>query len=267
MSGLRLNIAQDLREVKQLCLELRVEAWHRSADKVMPGGDALVMIGPVANMGDWEERVAYAEFRYFADRADWVELDDDDTDPEPPLLLLAHWEDLVRAERGTPTDLRATIERAADYLYDSLDWMLSFDEYGDARFLAVDDFARRLSQMRARLEAVLKEGTRFDTSAAACFKDDKESPTNRCGGKLMRRTLQRRDCKHVERALLMAKGKADPVEVLRQMLMAFPEDEAEHKTCDQGGRDDVYRCYKCHGFYTEEEYWLAVREHYERQAG
>ena len=257
---LRNDLATVLRAIVDLYGNLEDEAAHRYASKDMPGGDALVMLGPAANLAAWENQIDTAERLYFEGRAAWIELDDLDTDPAPPLLVLASWVDIIREERGQPTDLRATVKREADYLVRSLDWIVE-------NFLPVDELARDLSALRGRLEAVLKDGTRFDTSATACFKDDDEAETGRCGGQLVRRTLQRRDCLHVARAIDMSKGAADPVIVLRRMLLAFPEDEAEHKRCDQGGRDDVYRCRKCEKFYTESEYWLAVREHYERQAG
>lgn len=161
---LRLQILRDLSSVDTLSHALRVEAWHRYADSEIPGGDALVMIGPVATMTTWSFQIDAAEARYFDGLADWLAVEDRDSDPIPPLLMLAGWEDIVRAERGTPTDLRATIPRAIAYFRDAVDWMLG-DVDGRANFLPVTEFARELGQLKSRLEAVLHEGDRLDKGA------------------------------------------------------------------------------------------------------
>lgn len=158
---MRLQISRDLTGVGTLAHALRVEAWHRYADAEIPGGDALVMIGPVATMDVWAAQIDTAEARYFAGDADWIEVEDRDSDPVPPLLMLAGWEDIMRAERGGGTDLRATIDRAIAYFRGSLDWMLGETE-GVPNFLPVEEFARELGHLRARLESVLHDGIRLD---------------------------------------------------------------------------------------------------------
>jgi hypothetical protein len=57
------------------------------------------------------------------------------------------------------------------------------------------------------------------------------------------------------------------VELHLRELLSHAEYATAHKGCDQGGRDDVYRCRRCGRYYTTSEYWLAVKDHYERQAG
>lgn len=269
MKDLRNAIARDLREIVDLWGSLFDEAVNRADDRSqIPGGDAMVMLGPAANYLRWEDQIDEAERLYFEGLAGWIELSDEDSDPAPPLLVLGKWDEIVRTERGQIGLERITVESSARFLSKSLDWICGEDLTGRPYFMPAEDMARDLAALRSRLEAVLHDGIRHDSSAAACFKDvGTVDEPKVCGGQLVRRTLDRRDCPHVERALRMAKGKADPVEVLRQTLIAFPEDEAAHRRCDQGGRDDVYRCNRCRGFYTEAEYWLAVRTHYERQAG
>jgi hypothetical protein len=269
---LRLRIAQELTTIVSLYDDLHAEAENRASDQsYIPGGDAEVMLGPAARYSEWERQIDEAERAYFADETgdvQWLEIADQDSDAPAVLLVLGMWEERVRMAMDRPSDLRMTVTRAADFLRSTLDWTTGSDPGGRANFPDAWAMSVDLSDLRTRLEAVLHDGIRHDHSAAACFRDDQDNTeTGKCGGRLVRRTLNRRDCIHVARAIDMAKGKSDPVGILRRTLMAFPEDEEEHKRCDQGGRDDIYRCQKCGGYYTEAEYWLAVREHYERQAG
>lgn len=156
MTDLRLQLARDLRAITDHHAQLADEAAHRAASKDLPGGDALVMLGPAANLETWAWQIDRAETAYFDGRTDqWLEVYDQDSDPPPVLLVLAYWEDKVRDERNQPTDLRATVERAADYLRGQLDYLV--DDY-----LAVGELARDLSQLRHRLEAVLHDGIRLD---------------------------------------------------------------------------------------------------------
>ena len=156
MTDLRISIPRDLRAIKSLHASLATEIYFQAHNKDLPGGDAMVMLGPAANLEAWEWQVESAELAFFAgNRDDWLDLDDQDSDPAPALLVLAYWEDKVRDERGNPTDLRATVERAADYMLGQLDWLVTV-------YLEVEELARDLRRLRARLEAVLKDGIRLD---------------------------------------------------------------------------------------------------------
>lgn len=257
----RLDMARDLREIGQLYGGLSDEAVNLAADSELPGGEAMNLLGPAASMTGWQEifeqlEEADGDLRYV----------DDQVAQRHVLLVLGDWEERVRAERDQPTDLRATVPRAIDYLRKNLGWITE-------HFDPAPVMSREIHQCRRALENVLHEGVRYDTSAAACFRVlpgaevDESGKPRPCGGRLVRRTLERRSCPHVDRAIEMSKGVVDPVTVLRQTLLAFPEDEQGHRACDQGGRDDLYECVSCGGYYTEAEYWLAVKEHYEREAG
>lgn len=255
-AGMRNTLARDLSEIEHLAARLDEEAVEHPNDREMPGGEALNLEAPASSLEAWEHRFGTVErmggdTRYGSDQVSQLH----------PLIVLEDWAEKVRQERGQSTDLRATVPRSVAYLRQNLDWIIE-------HFNDVGPMAHELSSCVLMLENVLKDGTRNDSSAAACFKDvgTTDDPMT-CGGRLVRRTLERRDCEHVGRAIDMAKGVADPVMVLRQTLLAFPEDEMAHHSCDQGGRDDVYRCRDCKGFYTEAEYWLAVRERHEKEAG
>lgn len=169
MLRLRVAIARDLTDILSLYGDLEAEAESRFADKEFPGGDALVMLGPVANLEAWN----YRQLSELMGRTNAKGgYDDPFTDVAPPLLVLAGWVDIIRQERGQPTDLRATIKREADYIRGSLDWLISTDEDGDARFLAVDELARDLHATVRRLEDVLHDGVRNDTTRVTCVMDE-----------------------------------------------------------------------------------------------
>lgn len=273
MMDQRLRIETNLTTILELWDGLKDEAANRYADKDFPGGPALVMLGPAARLRAWEDKVEAAERLYFEALAPWLEIDDWDFDPQPPLLVLGNIEDKIRVARNQPTKFRATVPHAAKYIRDSLDWMESLNENGYPNYAAMDEVARELSTLRSQMEAVLKEGVRQDTSSAPCFKDDPDTKSGKCGGTLARRTLQRRDCEHVELAKQFIDTRVDKEgkthqqyetsAVLTVILGYFPHIHEEHKHCDQGGRDDVYRCRKCEKFYTEAEYLLCLRENHE----
>ena len=257
----RLNMARDLREIEQLYGGLSEEAEHHAADHEFPGGEAMNLLGPAASMTGWQE-----VFEQIEESEGDLRYADDQVAQHHVRLVVGDWEERVRQWRDQPTGLRVTVPRSVDYLRRNLTWIV--DHFDPAPVMA-----REIAQCRRALENVLREGDRFDTSAAACFRVLPDAPVDEngkelpCGGRLVRRTLERRSCPHVDRAIEMSKGVVDPITVLRRTLIAFPEDEAEHRKCDQGGRDDLYECVACGGYYTEAEYWLAVKEHYEREAG
>lgn len=169
MLRLRVAIARDLSDIVTLYADLQTEARYRFADSDMPGGDALVMLGPVANLEAWN----YRQLSELMGRThDGIGLDDRNGDPAPPLLVLAGWVDLIRQQRNQTTDLRATIRREADYLRGSLDWLIGNDKNGDATFLAVDELARDLHDVTRRLEDVLHDGIRHETTRVTCVMDD-----------------------------------------------------------------------------------------------
>ena len=169
---LRLKIARELTTITTLYADLHTEALHRPANSAglyIPGGDALNMLGPAANLTEWDEQVEAAEWQYFTRKAlgkpaQWLDIADMDSDPPPPLLVLAWWEDRIRQARNQPTDLRATIGRATDYIRGQLDWIV--DEYLDADFLLRD-----LRQLRLRMESILHEGIRPDRGVPCMYCD------------------------------------------------------------------------------------------------
>lgn len=163
---IRLSIATNLREIERMYADLEIEALYQADDPEIPGGDALNLAGPVANVEAWQHRYDTAEARGFGRHGDYVV---DQVDAEDhPLLVLATWEDVLRDECDQPSDLRTTIARASAYIASKVEWMLGTNEYGDLNFLGIDALARDLSRVRSRLEAVLNDGIR-STKGVPCM--------------------------------------------------------------------------------------------------
>lgn len=168
---LRTRMAQDLSAIVLLYEHLPTESVNRAdqaSEDVLPGGDALNMLGPAANTQAWQYQYEHQEeLGTTTGRADYAA---DQVDHEDhPLLVLATWEDVVRDERGQPADLRATVKRAADYLRSSLDWMLATDTDGVPQFLPLDALVRDLRKVRGRLEGVLHDGIRHDRGVPCMY--------------------------------------------------------------------------------------------------
>jgi hypothetical protein len=257
---LRLAIARDLREIEHLALELHAEALASPNAKSFPGGTALHMLGPAASIAVWEAQYEATEAaeRWDDDGHDrWAKRPKLDPamyqgdDNEQPLNVLESWTRIVREERNQPTDLKATISREVDYLRGAIDWMCAVDDMGQPVWPAVFELAAELHTLRRSMENVTHEGDRIDTDAAPCFQTDIFG--TRCGGTLARVNLKPRVCAHTTMG---------PAALAADQVAA-----TAHRNCDQGGRDDCYRCLSCEKIYTPAEYWLAVREHMEREAG
>lgn len=176
-TDLRVSIARDLRAIVSLWGDLPEEATYRADDKDLPGGDALAMMAPAANLEAWEHRYEALEasrghlptFTAIVGGEDYA---GDQQAELHPLLVLATWEDAIRDERDQPTDLRATVERAADYVGKSVDWMLGINEYGDQNFLGIDQLSIDLRRCRAMLENLLHDGERAEWTRVTCISDE-----------------------------------------------------------------------------------------------
>lgn len=173
MTDLRLSIATHLTSVERLIRNLEDEALHRYADKEYPGGPAMTMLGPVANVEAFNYRqLSELMGRTYAGSG----ADDLDSDPAPPLLVLAGWAEVVAEERGDDRQQRATVEREAKYLRDVLDWITGTNADGDPYFLAADELDRDLGILVRRLEGVLHDGVAVDRGV----------PCMRCGKALVK---------------------------------------------------------------------------------
>lgn len=166
------QIGSDLTAIEDMFSALQEEAENRHSDREMPGGDALVMLGPGADV----EAFGYVQISALVGRIPEEDVVlPDRHDIEPPLSFLASWEDIIREEREQPVWLNATIKRSAGYIRESIDWMLSLDENGEARFLAVDDLANGLAIVRRRMEDILRDGTRAEFTRVKCISPECET--------------------------------------------------------------------------------------------
>lgn len=163
LEATRLDIAVLLRDIGSLYLDLWTEVIYRAADKEMPGGEAMNMIGPAANLEAWEHRYEAAEARALDANDRLPEYVNDQLDAEVhPLFVLATWEDLVREEREQPTTQKATVPAAIRYLGQCDDWMLRSNPFGEPLWMPVEAFIVDLRKVQGALEGVLHAGIRSD---------------------------------------------------------------------------------------------------------
>lgn len=116
----------------------------------IPGADAMVMLAPGNLHGHTDES--------------W-------SDPIPPLLVLATWEDDWRETFHHGGGPRATVERCFDYLDRNL-------ALAGSQHPAFDGFAADLRKLRARMERVIHDQPQGDLANVSCFD---------CGGDLERK--------------------------------------------------------------------------------
>lgn len=166
------QIGGDLTLIADMFDALRDEAQTRHSDREFPGGDAMVLLGPGADV----EAFGYRQISAMVGR-----INEEDVviplkrDLEPPLSFLASWTDTIRQQREQPTQLRATISREIDYLRGSIEWMFSIDDDGQPRFIQVDELAAGLSRVRRRMEDILKDGSRAEFTRVNCIAAECES--------------------------------------------------------------------------------------------
>jgi hypothetical protein len=102
-TDLKIKIARDLRSILELCESLGDEAIEHPNDREMPGGEALNLVGPAANLSEWEQKYEDAEARAIADKQAMPKYANDQESELHPRLLLGWWSEIVRAERGQRT--------------------------------------------------------------------------------------------------------------------------------------------------------------------
>lgn len=169
------NVARDLTTIVEYATMLHDQAIHNATDRLMPGGEAMVALGPVANQEAWEHRYETAE-RLALDTT-YVELEDDDV---PPLQTLRYWSDRYRTTLGAEWDHIPTIASEVNFL--------KFHLYD---YIAVhepmwDHFAKDVARAKFRLEAVLHAGERAERGAPCLYEA--------CGGvRLVRKLVPFRD--------------------------------------------------------------------------
>ncbi len=164
------DVARNLRTIVELHGDIAEQAAHTSTNREMPGGDAMVMLGNVANLEAWLNIVDHADRVHFAtclkphhrkcrwndhvgDEAAWL---------EPPLQTLLFWSEQWRVEHGRTIDTRPTVATEARFLSAVLAWAYKHEPH-------FDDFARDVETARIRVENVLRAGEREEKSKVECI--------------------------------------------------------------------------------------------------
>lgn len=219
------EVARELSEIERLALvdALETQAANKANDREIPGGEALVSLGPVANLEAWSNLVDSGE----EGRLPYPDhLSDETDDSERPVLqTLLFWSEQWRVEWGAVSDLRPTVGSEAAFIRRVLNWAWEHE----AKW---DDFADDMRQARLSLENILYEGWRSE-HGVQCFD---------CEVDLIRPSRERRTLHHCE-------GTDDG-------LCVWP-----HRFCahDRGGLADEWRCPSCDRRYGVEDYYRAVR--------
>lgn len=161
----RLRIGRNLTAIAEMFVKLRAEAINRAGDPNIPGGAAMVLLGPGADI----EAFGYAQMSELFGRTRGTTEIALAGDVEPPLSFLAGWADIIREARGQePSRKRATIEREIKYLRDAADWVLATDDDGQLWWVQALDFTDGLSKVRSAMENALKDGIRHERINAEC---------------------------------------------------------------------------------------------------
>lgn len=166
----RVRIGQNLSAIEDMFTRLRAEAINRAGDPNIPGGAAMVLLGPGADI----EAFGYAQMSELFGRTHGVTEVPLAGEVEPPLSFLAGWADIIREARGQePSRKRATIASEVRYLRDAADWVLATDDDGRLWWLPALDFIDGLHKVRRAMENVLKDGIRHERINAECKFCDK----------------------------------------------------------------------------------------------
>ena len=144
--------ARALREIEHLCNDLTEQAVHKANDRLMPGGHAMVALGPAASPEAWEHQHEARE----AMGRDTSHVAEEDDSWEPPLQALLFWSEAWRRELGMEyDDWRPTVRTEAAFLRnpDVLSWAWDNEVH-------FNDFLADVKRTQARLENVLYAGIR-----------------------------------------------------------------------------------------------------------
>lgn len=159
---------RDLREIERLYEALLVQAINRAADKIMPGGEAMVALAGVASPSEYDEKIEYAEHWHYATcprldhtRCRFAEHVADE-DSEAPLQTLLYWSEGWRARDGYALDRDPSIRSEAAYLRAKLDWAWE----NESRW---DDFRKDVARVRNRIENLVMAGERPERGAPCLY--------------------------------------------------------------------------------------------------
>lgn len=182
------KVARDLTAIVELSERLEDQAINDANDHLMPGGLAMVALGPVASARTYDDALDDAEQEAIA----WAYVNGVDPskvmpetyedDHEPPLQTLLFWSEAWRTEHQWPIPKRPTVTTEAAFIRWALDWAWEHEPH-------FEDFAADVRAVRSTLENMLTAGARPAFRGVPCMYDE-------CKGKrLIRTTVPTRDDK------------------------------------------------------------------------
>lgn len=226
-------VRSDLNAIPDLVDQLEDQAVNGAPDgrplamAAIPGGDAMVLMGAGSDgVSSIREVTSWRDIH----AADHERVGD----PEPPLSLLASWEDDWRNVFGFRHGPRATIQGCVAWLTEHLHTAAQTHD-------AFDEFAQQVAGCRSRLESVLGHGT-GDQKGAACIW---------CQATLVRRARERKERDQCD-------GHAD---TFGGRSCTYPRQSG---CCDRGGvdLDGEWHCPRCRRRYDPERYDRATKAAY-----
>lgn len=166
------KLGRDLQAIIELAGALETQAIHKANDRLMPGGHAMVALGPVADLAAhaaWleaaeEQAIANALHAGLDPRKVGHLIETDDDEWEPPLQTLRFWSEDWRRIHGLDYQQTVTIASEARFLYWAREW--AWDN--EPRF---DHFAADVNRARCRLENLLHAGTRPELTRVLCDRE------------------------------------------------------------------------------------------------
>lgn len=165
----RVKAARDLTEILRLYADLEAQAVNDAGSRLMPGGRAMVDLGPVTNLERWGHMNDATER---LGKAYTSEPDEDPDEAWSAFQLIEFWSEEWRRELGAEYDeQRPTIATEANFIRHALDWAWENEP-------AWEDFARDINRARVRLEDILTEGRRVERTRVMCNRQTCEEPRN-----------------------------------------------------------------------------------------
>lgn len=166
------KVARNLTEITRLWGALSAQAVTQASAQVdghsLPGGEAMVALGPVASIEAWTwmedatERLGKA----------YTSVSDEDPDEAwSPYQTLRFWSEAWRAERGEDYEIVGgyTIATEINYLRSALDWAWE-NETG------WEDFATDVGRARVKVENILHAGKRQELTRIRCDRCTDDPP-------------------------------------------------------------------------------------------
>lgn len=152
-------VARDLSEIIDLYARLASQAENEASHSLMPGGQAMVALGGVANLEAWENRHQATE-RY---RTAYTSVEDEDPDEAwSPFQLIEFWSERWRREHQAEYEgLRPTIASEASFVRWALDWAWRREPQWPR-------FVSDIRLARVRLENIVHAGKRVELSRIVC---------------------------------------------------------------------------------------------------